>query len=62
KQGINELNEKLHNRQTLVDQLTVQLEESKQQCQKPDETSVIEKQMNELKQTIEFKDSQIEEV
>ncbi|CAF3971853.1 unnamed protein product [Rotaria magnacalcarata] len=62
KQGINELNEKLHNRQTLVDQLTVQLEESKQQCQKPDETSVIEKQMNELKQTIEFKDSQIEEI
>ncbi|CAM4895542.1 unnamed protein product [Rotaria socialis] len=62
KQSINELNEKLHNRQTLVDQLTIQLEESKQQCQKPNETSVIEKQLNELKQTIEFKDSQIEEI
>ncbi|CAF1116206.1 unnamed protein product [Adineta steineri] len=61
KQNINELNEKLHNRQNTIDQLNIELEQFKKQPQTINDTSQAEQQITELQQTITFKNNQIEE-
>ncbi|CAF4578058.1 unnamed protein product [Rotaria sp. Silwood1] len=62
KQNISELNEKLHNRQITVDQLINELEQLKKQSQSTNDISMTEHEINELQQTIQHKNDQIEEL
>ncbi|CAF1031218.1 unnamed protein product [Rotaria sordida] len=62
KQNINELNEKIHHRQVIVDQLNNELEQLKTQSQSTNATPMTEQEINQLQQTIELKNNQIEEL
>ncbi|CAF3118489.1 unnamed protein product [Rotaria sp. Silwood2] len=62
KQNISELNEKIHNRQIISDQLNNELEQLNKQFQSTNDKSMIEQEINELQQTIELKNNQIDEI
>ncbi|CAF1189613.1 unnamed protein product [Rotaria sordida] len=62
KQNINELNEKIHHRQVIVDQLNNELEKLKTQSHSINATPMPEQEINQLQQTIELKNNQIEEL
>ena len=59
KQNIKQLNEQLHNQQSITDQLNNELEQSKKSNS---EISITDQQSSELQQTIVLKNDQIEEV